>query len=749
MLIALVICAVLALDARRSRNLVIDDELPFTQGKARTVNVYEGLSLAPGVYEVCLQYDTSADYAGHCTVQDDTLHAGLLRTNGEHFYAGKGQTGYTVWLFAPTETLRVEVSYEGAAYLRTGSLVIRNTGKLWTMLAVWLLFVAACVEALRLLARYARARQTQASAAYPVASQMGDAPGSRIYIVAAALLLITFAASLSQLGDYLLGGADLTYHLQRIEGVKDSIRAGVFPVRIEPEWLYGHGYASGIFYCDALLYLPALLRLAGVPITTAYNIYCICLNFATAWIAWYCFGKILRDWRVGLWCSALYTLSIVRIYKLAIVGAVGEGSAITFLPLVFYGMVRVLTEDTAEKAYRTAWLPLALGYAGLIQTHVLTCEITAFLTLLTCVVCIRRILRRPVFFMLAKGALGALGLSMWYLIPFLDYYLTQDMHIRHVSGRTIQERGLYPVQLLINTWSEHIIELLEAKGYEGIETIAPGTLPVCGLLMFGLLWIFMRRKLSQAAKLSALYAALLLCMTLRVFPWNTLQNKGAIMASLISSLQFPNRFLGWAMVFLTMVCGTCLCVLLQSAKPRLVAGAATLLLAASVLSGSLYLLRDASGEEHRIYLYNEAGMGFGYISGAEYLVQGTQEAQLTFAGPVCAEGVRIEAYTKRYQTIRCTCVNETAAEAYVDLPLLLYKGYQAVDEQGQRLSVTDGENHLVRVQLPAGFAGELVVRFVSPFYWRIGEWITLLTAAGIVVYKLTIRRRICYDENND
>ena len=195
-----------------------------------------------------------------------------------------------------------------------------------------------------------------------------------------------------------------------IEGVKDGLLSGQFPVRLEPEWVNGHGYANGVLYCNALFLFPALLRLLGFTVTASYNMFGIALNVATALIAYYCFAKIFKNHYIGLFCSGLYTLSVFRIYRLMIVTAVGEGSALTFLPLILYGLYRVFTENPREKSYRTAWLPIAFGYAGIMQTHVLTCEITAFLTIIVCLVFIKKIFCLPTFLELAKGAAGAADL---------------------------------------------------------------------------------------------------------------------------------------------------------------------------------------------------------------------------------------------------------------------------------------------------------------------------------------------------
>lgn len=677
--------------------------------------LFENLSLKPGVYQIILNYRTDQDYSAYCNIRDDSVREKSLLTNGEHLYAGRAETTFYLWLFESTDKMQVVVDYAGGCYVETGKLLIRNTGKLWSIRAVLILLTGALGFGVLVISFYQKE--------YGISAKTWQNWGI--------LAGITLAASVLQLGGYMIGGADLTYHLQRIEGVKDSLLSGQFPIRIEPEWLFGHGYANGIFYCDVLFYLPALLRIAGFTITTAYNFYCICLNFATAYIAWYCFGQIFDDDRIGLMCSALYTLSIIRIYKLMIVGAVGEGSAITFLPLVFYGIYIAFQGKT------NAWRALAIGYAGLIQTHVLTCEITAFLTVLICIIGIKRIFNWKVFQILMKGALGALGLGFWYLIPFMDYYFTQDVHIRHVSARTIQERGLHLIQHFVNSWTIEAQERLAAKGLTDIDLISPGWVCLLALLMFPVALILRRkgiRKINvaviQVTCISVLLAYLLLFMTLHVFPWDWIQERGPILATLVSSLQFPNRFMGWAIVFMVMAFGACMWLI---PKKTIAYIAGTVLVVFHITTAAFGLMGQAIENDAHLYIYNEAGMGFGYISGAEYLIQGTDLEKLSFSGAVAGDHVKITEYHKRYLQIKLLCENTGDEESYIDFPLLLYKGYQAKSDTGEKLQVCYGDNYLVRVILPPGYSGGVNVRFVSPFYWRISEFVTAITVLVMVL----------------
>ncbi len=702
----------------------LEGEYTFTEGTIEENKViYDSISLKPGVYYVELEYTTDTDLGAVCNMQDGTVFTGGLLTNGEHVYSGLGRTGFHMWLFEGTENMQAAVSYAGKGMLRTGSITITETNQLWTMLLV-ILFLAAGLVALCF-----------SYAAYNLKKPVEEEKKQVFFFV----LLIGFLASIPCMYGSMLGGADLTYHLQRIEGVKDGLLSGQFPVRLEPEWVYSHGYANAVFYCNALLYFPAFLRLAGFTVTASYNAYCFMLSMATAWISWYCFSRILKNNYIGLVCSALYTLSAFRVYKLFVTGAAGEGSAYTFLPLAMYGLYRIFTQDVKDKSYKTAWIPVMAGYAGLIQTHVLTCEITAFLTLAVCLVCIRRVFRKETFFELAKGALGALGLSLWYLVPFIDYYLTQDVHIKHVSARTIQDRGMYVSQLLTHFWDA------SGKTVNGI-TMSPigiGPVLVSGLLVFCVLLVHgsLRKRKDELRQgiIFAILGALLMLLSLRYFPWNQIQGAGGAAASLVSSLQFPNRFLGWGTACLVTTFGFSLRYLYNSKRAYYWLGIAIAVV--GIVTSNAYMVNSVMKEETSLRLYNEESMGFGYISGAEYLIQGTDEKKLTFSGPVTGGNVTLNSYVKDYLSVDMNCTNRGAGEGYVELPLLFYKGYKAFDaDSGMRLMACAGDNNVVRVILPEGYFGNITVKFESPVYWRLSEF---LSGAAIlsVVAAWWIRRR--------
>lgn len=699
----------------------------FAEGESCTGRVvYEHIPLGVGVYRLELFYESEGDANAVCNVTDGTVYKGGLLCNGEHLYSALDHTSYDFWLYEPTSELSVTIDYSGQGKLTTGDLRIVETNLLWTRYLVILMAAALLIVwTLWLEKRDAeKDRESERRILFGIG-------------------VIAFLASLPYFYDGMVSGADLTYHLQRIEGVKDGLLTGQFPVRLEPRWVYDHGYANGIFYCNLLLYFPAFLRMAGFTVTESYLLYCVAMNIATAAIAWYCFGKMFHDDVTGLVCSGLYTLSIFRVYRLINTGAVGEGSAFTFLPLVIYGIYLVFEAETEKKEFHNSWIILGIGYAGLIQTHVLSCEITAFVTILLCLVYLPRLFEKKRFLKCVQGAFFAMGLSLWYLIPFLDYFFTQDVRIRHASARTIQRMGVTFVQELQNFWNLRDTAVTTTERLQYTHPVGPGLLLIGGGVLLLLLWfmgVLPREKEAEKtiAIRSALLAALMLWMATDTFPWDGIQKTVPGVATLVSSLQFPYRFIGWATVFLVTVAGYLISFMRK--KNIMFYRMGLIVAVMTVATSYIYLIDSEDETAGALHLYNQESMGFGYISGEEYLIYGTDSSSLSFAKPEADAGLSITSYEKRGLGARFLCENSSETQQQVTLPILLYKGYRALDEQGERMEITDDGSHLLGIRIPAGYSGQIIVKFSEPWYWRLSELITLAVTVMFVVYMVRKRR---------
>ncbi len=91
-------------------------------------------------------------------------------------------------------------------------------------------------------------------------------------------------------------------------------------------------------YGDAFLYFPAILHLCGLSVTASYKVFVLLVNVFTAY---YAFSRIFANKSIGVIASLLWTLSLYRLECIYLRAAVGEYSALSFLPLVALGIVYI------------------------------------------------------------------------------------------------------------------------------------------------------------------------------------------------------------------------------------------------------------------------------------------------------------------------------------------------------------------------------------------------------------------------
>lgn len=559
------------------------------------------------------------------------------------------------------------------------------------------------------------------------------------------LLLLILISSIPLTVNYLFTEAhDLRFHLMRIEGIAEGIRSYMFPVRIQQDWLSGHGYAASVFYGDVFLYLPAVLYICGESIQTAYRFYVLFVNGATVFAAYFCFSK-MSNHKIGLVATVLYTLNIYRLVCLYTRAAVGEYTAMVFLPLVLYGLWSAYTLPEESKEQERSWLTITAGCTGIFLSHMITTEIAAFFIIITCILLWKRTLRKKIFLVLIKAAAATVLLNLWLLVPFLDYMACGTYVITSpyaYQAERIEERGVS----LLHFFSNTAVEM---------------PLTVGGALLLVLLgWIFLNIRMGRAAghpqfcSCRKEYFAVFLCflslfMPTNLFPYTWLADRIQVLQMFVRSIQFPWRMFAAAGIMLSYL--FCLILHKEEIERKKKAVFAGILLVLSIWQGISYMgvcLNHFSA----YYVYQEEDLSTFSVGGGEYLplkiqedseIQenaGIQESfvlqeymkpyldQLTFDG----DAIDVEAWRREKGKVIVSLTNKTGKTQQVEVPLLLYKGYHAIADTGEELAIYPGESYRIAVSVPADFSGSFRVAFREPWYWRVCEGISLVTLLGIV-----------------
>jgi len=417
-----------------------------------------------------------------------------------------------------------------------------------------------------------------------------------------------------------------------------------------------------------------------------------------------------------------------------------------FLPLVVYGLWRIYRQSPADgkKAEPWCWLPFALGFTGLLQSHLLTTELAVFFTAAFCLLYFKKTFTRPVLPALCKAAGAAIVWNLWFMVPLLQYMV---QGVCRISGKYdaayLYDSSVYLGQMfLMFGQSSGVAESIQS----GIAGEMPQTL---GLALAAGAFFFLLAVLDPAVRKSSRDAARIGSLTLGfgllaawcasdLCPWYALFRCEPLQAlsKTLGKLQFAWRFFTPSTMLLV-VCACCAVVLYRKVRPEAAKAMAAALLALTIIPAG-YLMYDKCTTSEAVTYMSLAAVDDlpGQVGGGEYLPTEDTTTDDSVWGrltPEADDGVELTEYTKNGLTIQLAAQNTGDTEASIRLPLFYYPGYHMTAADGAALTHKNG---YLTVTLAPGWQGSVQVRWTGMWFWRAADCISLLgIAATVVLYR--------------
>ena len=529
-------------------------------------------------------------------------------------------------------------------------------------------------------------------------------------------------ASFPLISGSLYWGHDIDFHLARIIAVSHEIAYGQFPVRMLTDMLHGYGYPTSIFYCDLFLYPFSCLYLLGLPLRQCWQLYIFVVNVATAAISYHYFKAICKERDAALVGSLIYLLSAYRIIDLYLRCAMGECTAIAFIPIVMSGIYDLLYEGK----YNPGWRRLSIGMTLIALCHLLTLEMVSSFLFLLCLLEWRRFLADfQIFLSVIKAGIVTILLSCWFVFPML------------LSMKAISLK-MYDVQLYIQAQGAHISQIfnifMPGNGFTTPGTyhemplsMGAGLIAAFVLQIYGMLRSDTKERYEQRTAFCLSTMALL--MSTYLFPWDTIASLTEGRIDLISRLarmvQFPWRYMEIA----TAVLSLSAVMLLRTYKknrPHIYLMWVAILISGTLLSvcsfyNSFINESKAISTANEYFIEDEIGL-------EEYLPSeaGIIEDMGTF--PVLLDGTaKISSYRseggERYLT-----VSDCSPDTTIVLPIFSYPGYHAVDrDTDSAFETCETEDKRLGLRIPAGYDGTIRIYYREPELWRFFEIVSLIS----------------------
>lgn len=240
------------------------------------------------------------------------------------------------------------------------------------------------------------------------------------------------------------------------------------------------------------------------------------------------------------------------------------------------------------------------------------------------------------------------------------------------------------------------------------------------------------KKAGKEIKILTVLSVLMLFMATNVFPWNSLAHDLKLF-DLLAQVQFPWRYVGIAIIFLSVLLGlllerTDVEKYLKVSRSVVIGVCAVISICMTFVFTGYY----ADNLERNVY-YDTANIGTWAVMGEEYLRSGTHIENLD--GKIHMDGGTeyAEFVTRKGCELDVSC-KTGAEEGTVILPVLNYKGYQVTDEQGNVYEISDSEENLITVTLPAQFEGTIFLRFEEPVSWTAAFGVSVVSLLGAAIF---------------
>jgi hypothetical protein len=517
---------------------------------------------------------------------------------------------------------------------------------------------------------------------------------------------------------------DIEYHYTRLLGLTETIKNGDFIALIH-DMLSGYGYANGLFYSNFFFYIPALFNLIGLSAVDSYKLFTILINIATVLSSYFCFKRIIKDRRVVLFSTIVYTISTYRIMGLIVRGACGELLALIFIPIILLGLYEIIYRDYKK------WYLFSIGFIFLLLSHLISSVLMGLFSVIIILINYKRFIKEKerIKYLLLSGLVGVL-VDSFFLFPLIEQFIHKTVNIFAVGSSKTMPYD-YAVSLF-----EFFLPIPYSQDTIHLKNIGYGIL---ALLIIPFVYRKEKTKKSDEssyAKILLIISLILILITTNLFPWKQLSNE-------LSFIQFPWRLLFYSSSFLPLALGIYLDFLFtkknikeKSILKAFVMCGIGILVLCTLAYNAVYAVIMPRKDSFR----KKIGLG-------EYLPAGV-DINSEFIGEPCEGDLELDEYydtnntsleyevTRKGKDIHINYKNNNMKDTYLEIPVFNYLGYKV---DGAKLS--DGNYHRIKLLLNNNESGEIHIYYAMTKVQKASYVISFVSIIGITGTIIILKKK--------
>ena len=528
---------------------------------------------------------------------------------------------------------------------------------------------------------------------------------------------------------------EATLHMARIISIDEVLKDRVFPPIIDYKFMNGFGYALNLFYGPLTTYIPIVIYNIFGTAGLSFKVFSI-LTVIVSFIAMYkCTYSITKRRSISTISALLYISMPYKLSNIYSRNAIGEFTALIFVPIVFEGLYNILNGDK-KKSYL-----LSIGIIGLVLSHTISTIYMALFCLIYLLLNIDKLKNIKVWKIFGINIVISFLVCAFYAIPLLEHMLSADYTIfsPQKMGSTpeaVQNTGLSLGDLFANEAGDQ-----EIRFSLGFVTI-----------ILSILTFFCYKKIKKDYKdtyISFIILSIItLVMSTKLFPW-------LLMPNFLTVIQFAWRNLGFFAFFASFVLGVNAIVFAKDIlKKEVFKDTFIFAVIISIFVFSfLGVLRDwkfddLSGESlldkrikenekvpvfqvNREYMPLKANNDLDYVQNREnktYVISGKAE-------------IIEENKEKLSDDI---FIENVESKAVLELPYLYYLGYDAEikydDSNFEKLELTESDKGFLEVEIKQCQKAQIKVRYNGTILEKISYIISAFGLIILIIYIIKERR---------
>ena len=257
------------------------------------------------------------------------------------------------------------------------------------------------------------------------------------------ILLLTIIFSLSLFTDSIYRGHDITFHLNRINGIGNALRDGQILPKLYPLTNYEFGYAAPLFYSDVFMYPAAIMYMIGIPLIIAYKVNLFLYILLGTILAYICSYKLFKgNNKLIFILMVVYCLNPYRFIDCFYRSAFSEFVAITFFPLFAYVLVEIFYY------HKDKWVLLGITMTSILLAHNLSfllCVLLFGIVMVSSFFIDKQSIKKKII-TVSKGTILALLLSCFYILPMLEQMVDQVFRVTNYSSTFDISTNIVPLK---------------------------------------------------------------------------------------------------------------------------------------------------------------------------------------------------------------------------------------------------------------------------------------------------------------